>query len=167
MAVGVIAGCAVAAQKFHLGLPGHIALIWMTPVIAARLLSKNKAGTTAGALSAAITTLMLSRPFSGGALGLPLIAIAGIALDSAIGYVEKTNPSKLKSLAIIALAAMAANLICLCKRVLLPVGINAHVATQAAYIWFQPVSYAIFGLSSGVIAMFTAGVISRVAKKGK
>ena len=66
LSVGVIAGCLAASLKLHLGLPGHKAIIWMTPVIAARLLGRCRIGTTAGAFTAAFVSLGSGGNLAGG-----------------------------------------------------------------------------------------------------
>jgi hypothetical protein len=55
--VGVIAGMFMAHVKLDLGMPGHKAVFWMTPILIARILGKGKFGTTAGSLSAAFTSI--------------------------------------------------------------------------------------------------------------
>lgn len=89
VAVGVIAGLFIGTVRLGLGLAGHKSLFWMTPVIIARLLGRCKAGTTAGALSAAFTTLAVGGRLAGGVLGLGLIGFAGIVLDVVINSLEK------------------------------------------------------------------------------
>ena len=49
-------------------------------------------------------------------------------------------------------ASVAANLICLVKRKLLPPGLNPHFIFGVSGVWFKLVSYAFFGFLSGVVA---------------
>ena len=152
LSVGVIAGCLAALLKLHLGLPGHKAIIWMTPVIAARLLGRCRIGTTAGAFTAAFVSLGSGGNLAGGLLGLPLVGVAGALVDACIIRLEKRNASALTTIIAIALAAMLANLICYGKRLLVPAGIAPHDIFGGAGIMLRPMSYGLFGFMAGLIA---------------
>lgn len=152
LSVGVIAGCLAASLKLHLGLSGHKAIIWMTPVIAARLLGRCRIGTTAGAFTAAFVSLGSGGNLAGGLLGLPLIGAAGALIDACIFKLEKCKASALTTVITIALAAMLANLICCFKRLLAPAGIAPHDALGVASFLLRPMSYALFGFLAGLIA---------------
>ncbi|MEA3227179.1 MAG: hypothetical protein U9Q07_14615 [Planctomycetota bacterium] len=152
LSVGVIAGFLAASLKLHLGLPGHKAVIWMTPVIAARLLGRCRIGTTAGAFTAAFVSLGLGGNLAGGFLGLPLIGAAGALVDACVLKLEKCKASALTTIIAIALAAMLANLICCAKRLLVPVGITPHYMFGNAALALRPISYGLFGFLSGLIA---------------
>lgn len=151
LSIGVIAGCLAASVKLHLGLPGHKAVLWMTPVIAARLLGRCRIGTTAGAFTAAFVSVGSGANLAGGLLGLPLIAIAGALVDACILKLEKRESSALTKVIVVALAAMMANLICCAKRLLLPAGITPHDILGGVTL-LRPLSYAFFGLLAGLIA---------------
>lgn len=161
IAVGVIAGLFIANVRLHLGLPGHKALFWMTPVIVARLLGRCRAGTTAGALSAAFTTFVLGSHLAGGVLGLPLIGFAGIILDAVINFLEKRKMSALLVIPIIGFTAMLANLLCLVKRLLVPLGHAPQLLFGISGFWLKLASYAFFGLMAGLIAAMLACLINR------
>ncbi|MFB3890559.1 MAG: hypothetical protein ACE15C_00905 [Phycisphaerae bacterium] len=90
IAVGVTAGL-VAASRLHLGMPGHKALFWMTPIVVARLLCGVRAGATAGSLAAAFTTFAAGGNFAGSFLQPLLIASAGVVLDAAAALVERSR----------------------------------------------------------------------------
>ncbi|KPK40050.1 MAG: hypothetical protein AMJ65_10920 [Phycisphaerae bacterium SG8_4] len=152
LSVGAIAGCAAAFLKLGLGLPGHKAIIWMTPVIAARLLGRCRIGTTAGAFTAAFVSLGSGGNLAGGLLGLPLVGAAGALVDACILRLENRKASASHTIIAVALAAMLANLICYAKRLLVPVGIAPHDIFGSAAVLLRPTSYALFGLLAGLIA---------------
>ena len=160
-AVGVLSGLLAGHVRLHLGLSGHKALLWMTPVIFARLVSRSRAGTTVGAFAAAATALGVGGHIAGGFWGLPLVVLAGAVVDVVIGCIERVQLPCLLAIPIIAVAASAANLLCFVKRLLMPPGVG-H-AINAAW-WHKPVSYAFFGLLAGLIAA-TAACIAGKARK--
>ena len=167
LAVGVIAGLFITHVRFHLGLPGHKALLWMTPVILARLLGRCKAGATAGALSVAFSTFAIGGHLAGGVLGLPLIGFAGVVLDVVIHFLErfgaagfqKWQTGCLMTIPIVGAAAMFANLLCLAKRLLLPAGPTAHFVFGASGFWLNLGCYALFGLIAGLVGATLACLI--------
>lgn len=161
LSAGVIAGCLTASLKFHLGLPGHKALLWMTPVIAARLAGGCRIGTTAGALTAAFVTLGLGANLAGSALGLPLIAVAGALIDAFIIRLEKHKASTLATIVGVAFIAMSANLICCAKRLLLPTGVAPQDVFSAVDFLLRPVWYGFFGFLAGFIAATGVQIIRR------
>jgi len=167
VSAGIIAGCLAAFLKLHLGLPGHKAIIWMTPVIAARLLGRCRIGTTAGAFTAAFVSLGAGGNLAGGLLGLPLVGAAGALVDTCIVQLEKRKPSALTSIILIALAAMMANLICYAKRLLTPAGVAPHDIFGGANILLRPLSYGLFGFLAGLIAAASAHLIQRRRKHGQ
>jgi hypothetical protein len=152
LSAGVIAGAMAACLKLHLGLPGHKALLWMTPLITARLLGRCRVGGTAGALTAAFVSISLGGNIAGDMLGLPLIGAAGALIDAAVVRVEKRKKSALATIAVIAFAAMAANLLCCAKRLLLPAGLTPHDTFGGLDVLMRPLSYALFGFLAGLIA---------------
>ncbi len=122
VAVGILAGIAVAYARTPLHLPGHKALFWMAPVLAARLVTHARAGASAGALATALTTLSLGGRISGGFMMAPLIILAGLVLDMAVQFAEHRKLAGWKWLLVLASAGLAGNLICFIKRLLDPVG---------------------------------------------
>jgi hypothetical protein len=165
IAVGIIAGLFTSHVRLHLGLDGHKALFWMTPVIIARLLSRCKAGTTAGALSCAFTAFVSGGNLAGGILGFPLIGVAGIMLDVVINFLENRNVSGIFAVLAVGIAGMLANLICLMKRLFSPEGFNPNYLFGVSDFWFKLVSYAFFGLLAGVIAATVTYLINRRQKE--
>jgi hypothetical protein len=156
LSVGVIAGCLAASFKFHLGLPGHKALFWMTPVITARLLDRCGIGTTAGAMTAAFVSIGVGGNLAGGMLGLPLVGAAGALMDVCIIQLEKHKASALIAITGVAFSAMVANLICCAKRLLLPAGVTPHDVFSSADFLLRPISYGFFGFLAGLIAAIGA-----------
>ncbi len=161
IAVGAIAGLVVAGVRLNLGLPGHKALFWMPAVIIARMLGRCRAGATAGAAATAFTTFALGGNLAGGPMGLPLVVVAGAFLDLVIGTLESRKVPAWLHVPAIGVAAMLANLICLTRRLLLPVGLGAHLLFDASGFWFRFCSYAFFGLVAGLIAAVVTHSVKR------
>jgi hypothetical protein len=164
LSVGVIAGCLAASFKFHLGLPGHKALFWMTPIIAARLLDRCRIGTAAGALTATFVSIGMGGNLAGGALGLPLVGAAGALIDACIIQLEKRTTSAFAAVMGVAFSAMLANLICCAKRLLVPVGVAPHDVFSSADFLLRPISYGFFGFLAGLIAATGVHLIRRRSK---
>ena len=161
ISVGVIAGVFVAQVKLGLGLSGHKALFWMTPVLLARLLGKCKAGTTAGALATALICYTLGGRMGGGLLGLPLIGGVGIMFDAVIGYAETHKLTRVSLIPLIGGMAMLGNLIMFSKRLLNPAG-TSHAFLGIYYgFWFDLFTYALCGLLAGLIAAVGAWLYHR------
>lgn len=152
ISVGVMSGLFISLVRLNLGMPGHKAFFWMTPVLITRLHSRCKIGTTSGGLFAALTTYSLGANLAGGIIGMPIIVIAAIILDWTVNLIEKNNFSGSKMILILGIAGAAANLVCLSKRMVLPVGLNPHFIFGVSGFWFKLCSYAFFGLLSGVVA---------------
>lgn len=161
LSAGIIAGCLAANIKLHLGLPGHKAVIWMTPIIIARLLGRCRTGTTVGAFTAAFVSLGIGGNLAGGPLGLPLVGAAGALVDNSIVYLEKHKASAIKTILVISLTAMLANLICCLKRLLGPIGLAPHDIFGSASLLLKPLSYAFFGFVAGLVAAVTSHIIRR------
>ena len=86
ISIGVLCGLFIALVRLNLGMPGHKAFFWMTPLLIARLRGGCKIGTSAGSLFAAITTYSLGANLAGGLLGMPIIVLAGMVLDLSVNY---------------------------------------------------------------------------------
>ncbi len=152
LSAGVIAGCLAASWRFHLGLPGHKALLWMTPVIASRLVGRCRIGAIAGALAVAFVSIGMGGSLAGGMLGLPLVGAAGAAIDACIIQLEKRKASAFATVMGVAFSAMLANLICCAKRLLLPAGLTPQDVLSGMGFLLRPVSYGFFGFLAGLIA---------------
>lgn len=149
-AVGVLAGIAVAYGRMPLHLPGHKALLWIVPVLACRLVSKQSVAASVGASATVITALLLGGRLAGGMTAMPLVIIAGILLDLFAANVERNQIVGWRSLVILTLAGCAANLLCCLKRVFEPSGGILSLGTALDLI--QVISfYALFGAAAGLI----------------
>jgi hypothetical protein len=160
ISVGVVSGLFIALVRLSLGLPGHKAFFWMTPLLIARLRGGCKIGTTAGGLFAAVTTYSLGANLAGGVLGMPIIGVAGIILDLAVNYIEQKGCSIRMKVLILGFAGIAANLVCLSKRMILPEGLSPHFILGFSGLWFKICSYAFFGLLSGAVAASSMKLIN-------
>jgi hypothetical protein len=166
ISVGVIAGILMVHIRLHLGISGHKGLFWITPVLAARLLGRCKAGASAGALAAATTCIGLGGHMGGGWLGLPLIALVAVVWDVVIHQVEHGALPWFLMIPLIALLGAGGNLIVLGKRLLAPPGPNAIHIFGFSGLGFDVVSYAVCGLVAGLIAVLVAyGVQGLKARK--
>ncbi len=159
LSAGIIAGCLAASLRFHLGLPGHKALLWMTPVIAARLLGRCRVGATSGALTAAFVSIGMGGNLAGSLSGLPLVGVAGVLIDVTVARLEKCKASALATIVAVAFSAMLANLVCCAKRLLLPTGLTPHDIFGGADVLMRPLSYALFGFLSGLFAATAARLL--------
>jgi hypothetical protein len=160
-AVGVLAGIVVAYARMPLHLPGHKALWWIPPVLAARLLTGRRAAASVGALATIATTLSLGGRLAGGALAMPLVVAAGAILDVAVFAVQNRATGKWRVLLLLCSAAAAANLVCFIKRLSEPIGpffstSNIEDVSRAA------VSYAVFGFIAGLLGTALAYAAMRI-----
>jgi len=160
VAVGVLAGLAAAHVRLHAGLPGHKALLWMAPVVAARLVFPSVAGATAGAVTAALAALAAGGSLAGGATGLPAVGLAGMLLDGAIGLAERRRWSAAWTVPLVALAGMAANALMLAKRLTMPL-LESHAAAGAPEVVLRLASYAAFGLAAGLLGAAAGYLVRR------
>ncbi|MBN2182281.1 MAG: hypothetical protein JW715_10230 [Sedimentisphaerales bacterium] len=147
-----MSGLFIALVRLNLGMPGHKAFFWMTPVLISRLHGRCRIGTTLGGLFAAITTYSMGAHLAGGVIGMPIIVAAAIILDWTVNFIEKNNFSGFKMILLLGIAGAAANLVCLSKRMILPAGLSPHFILGVSGTWFRICSYAFFGLLSGVVA---------------
>jgi hypothetical protein len=163
-AVGAAAGLVAAQVRLHLGLPGHKVLFWLTPVLAARLILGGPAGATAGAVAAAMATAAAGGNLAGSFVHLPLIGVAGLVLDVAAWLAERGRLAAAWAIPLMGLAGLAANLVCLGKRLLAPWwGEAGHTlwGVNAA-----PISYALFGLLAGLLGATAAWLVLRRTRRG-
>ena len=161
ISVGVMAGLFLAMFRLNLGMPGHKAFFWMTPLLITRLRGGCKIGTTAGSLFAALTAYSLGANLAGGVIGMPLIVLAGILLDWTVNHIEKNKISGVSAILLLGLAGAGANIICYTKRMILPTGLNPHFILGVSGFWFRLFSYTFFGLISGIIAAISAKIMER------
>ena len=147
---GAVAGVLAAQIRLHLGLPGHKVLFWMVPILAARLLWRCPVGATMGATTAAGTSFALGGNLAGGFPYVALVVLAGGVLDAVVAFAHARRLSTASTVLLLTAGGMAANLLCLTKRVLTPVynhlpilGIPGPLATF--------MSYALFGALAGLL----------------
>jgi hypothetical protein len=149
-AVGILSGIAVAYARTPIHLPGHKALWWIAPILSCRLITRTRAGASAGALAAALTAFSLGGRIGGGIAELPLVVLAGILLDLSVHAVERRNFSFWQRLLLLALAGVAANLLCFIKRLFDPIGATFSTGNLDDLLTAAG-SYSIFGFLSGLI----------------
>jgi len=168
-AVGVLAGILAGHVRLGLGLPGHKALVWMTPVVFARLVFGSPAGGTTGAVTAGFTTMALGSRFAGAAAHLPMAGLAGAIIDLAVGFGERRRLGRAWGVVLVGGAGLAANLVMLGKRLMAPLG-HSHALLGAGDLPVRLISYAAFGLAAGLaaalLALAAAGARRRRANRG-
>ncbi len=153
LSVGVVAGLIASHARLHLRLPGHKVILWMTPVIIARLSGRFKFGATTGAIAAAITSLSVGGDLARNPLDLLLVGAAGVVLDVMISRVQKSKIPILVRMPVIAVAAMLANLILLGRKLFGAMGAGGYMRFTGRELYFRLLSYSVFGLISGILAV--------------
>ncbi|HUB24352.1 MAG TPA: hypothetical protein VL992_02905 [Tepidisphaeraceae bacterium] len=151
IAVGVLAGVAVAELQTPLHWPGHKVVFWMIPVLASRIAARARAGATAGASAAAATTFALGGRLAGGVWLMPLVILAGALLDLAAQWVDRRAGSVRWWMPIFGLAGLAGNLVCFIKRLFdfAPAAFDRSGNFQE--LLSVAGSYAVFGLVAGLL----------------
>jgi hypothetical protein len=160
-AVGLLAGLAAGGVRLGLGLPGHKALVWMAPLIAARLILRSPVGGSAGALAASLGTMAAGGHLAGAAMHLPVAVMAGGVLDVAVHLIRRCRPGTAWAIPLMGLAGLAANLVMLGKRLLVP-SFRLHHFLWTSGLAARCLSYAAFGLAAGLVG---AGVGWAVARR--
>ena len=163
-AVGVLAGLAIAHVRLHLGMPGHKVLLWLTPIVAARLLARHPLGAATGALAAACVSLGLGGRFAGGILLLPLIGVAGAVFDGFILFAEKRQLHGWLVVLLAGAGGLAASLVVVLKRILLP-QFRTHIVLGVSGPPAQILSYAFFGLLAGLVGAAAAVAVRTIRRK--
>ncbi|UCG50066.1 MAG: hypothetical protein JSU94_09820 [Phycisphaerales bacterium] len=161
ISAGVIGGVLAANLRLHLGLPGHKILLWMTPIIIARLLGRCPAGCTVGTLSAGFACLASGGNLAGGVLGLPLAGLGAVIQDTVVKLLEDKSAPAFIGIPAIGITAMVAGILLFIKRSFLPDGLAPHSIFGSADLPFELASYAAFGLISGLIASAVAYLVTR------
>ena len=163
IAVGGLAVLVSSHIKIHLG-PGHKVIFWMIPVITARWAFGCWGSGIAGATAAATVSFAVGDGFAGGVLFLPLVLPAGAILDAAVALAR--NCRWWAAIPLVGLAGAAASVLCMGNRLLTPV----HPLRS---FWNIPwpsrflLSYALFGLISGLVGTVLAGIILAARKRSK
>ncbi len=159
-AVGVLAGLAAAGVRLGLGLPGHKALMWMAPLIAARLIFCSPIGGSAGALAASLGTMAAGGNLAGSGVHLPVAVLAGGVLDVAVHVIERHRLGAVWAIPLMGLAGLAANLVMLGKRLLVP-SLRLHHFLWTSGLAARCLSYAVFGLAAGLVGAGVGWVVFR------
>lgn len=148
--VGLLAGLAAGGVRLGLGLPGHKALVWMAPLVAARLVFRSPLGGSAGALAASLGTMAAGGHLAGAAMHLPVAVLAGGVLDVAVHFIERRRLAAMWAVPLMGLAGLAANLVMLGKRLLVP-SFQVHHFLWTSGLAARCLSYAVFGLAAGLV----------------
>jgi len=155
IAIGILTGIVVAFVRTPMHWPGHKAILWMAPILAARLVTRTSAGASIGALATALTTLSIGGRIAGGIAMMPLVILAGIVLDLGVQFCERHKFTGWKAILFLALAGLAGNLICFVKRLFDPMG--AFFSTgNIEDLFFAGALHAMFGFLAGLLGA-TAG----------
>ena len=150
VAVGILAGVAVAFLRTPLHLPGHKALFWITPALAVRLRTR---GARPRSATLSCTATILTTGLFGGNLGggwslLPLISLAGLLLDLSANFAEQKHlPLKL-ALPLFATAGLLANTLVFLKHLTDPHTTPLSLETML-------LSHTLFGLLAALLATLT------------
>jgi hypothetical protein len=163
--VGVFVGLFVSIVKLHIGVPGHKAVLWMTPILVTRLASRCKIGATVGSCSTAFTVFALGENLAGGIIGLPLIGLAGVILDYTVRMIEKVKFPVFLSILTLGFGAMTANIICLGKRLGMPLLAGTHAFFIYSDLLSRLISYALCGLLAGMLAAVMYFSVRQYGKK--
>ena len=148
IAVGILAGVAVAFLRTPLHLPGHKALFWITPALAVRLRTRARIGATLSTTATILTTLLLGGELGGGWSLLPLVSLAGLLLDLPANFAEQKHLSLKLSLLLFATAGLLANTLVFLKHLTDPHTTPVSLETT----WL---SHTLFGLLAATLATLT------------
>jgi len=159
--IGILAGLFMSHVRLHLGLSGHKAFFWITPIVTARLLLRCPVGATVATLGAAFTSLALGGHFAGGVLALPVIALAGGVLDVLIGFAQRRRLAAVWVIPLLGLGGAFANLLCVFKRLAAPPGPFHHYLWAIPGFWTDLASYVLCGFFAGLAGAALARGIRR------
>lgn len=157
--LGLVSAVLHTFLKLRLGIPGHAAVLWLTPILVGRCLTRLRAGGTVASTSAALGIFAL-RGLS--ARWPPMLAVAtywavGPALDFYVLLVARlvTGERRLSGavgLAVAAVGGVVANYAHLASKVGLAV-IRPHAPRLGlAPGLYELVTYLVFGLLAGLLA---------------
>jgi uncharacterized membrane protein YozB (DUF420 family) len=163
IAVGIVAGILVAYARTPMHLPGHKALLWMAPILAARLVTRTFAGASVGALVTALTALSLGGRIAGGIGMMPLVVLAGVVLDAGVELGERRKFAWRKVIILMAFAGLVANLICFLKRLFDPTG-SFLSSGNLQDLLFAGTWHAIFGFIAGLLGAVAGHAILRLGR---
>ncbi|MCK5174506.1 MAG: hypothetical protein KAR47_14020, partial [Planctomycetes bacterium] len=81
------------------------------------------------------------------------VGAAGVVLDVMISRVQKSKIPILVRMPVIAVAAMLANLILLGRKLFGAMGAGGYMRFTGRELYFRLLSYSVFGLISGILAV--------------
>jgi len=155
-----LAGLAAGSVRLGLGLPGHKAVMWMAPLVAARLIFRSPIGGSAGVLAASLGTMAAGGQMAGAAMHLPVVVLAGGVLDVAVHFIQRCRLGAVWAIPLMGLAGLAANLVMLGKRLLAP-SFQVHHFFWTSGLAARCLSYAAFGLAAGLAGAGVGWAIAR------
>jgi hypothetical protein len=157
---------AYATSKNPLGLPGHKALLWIVPVLIARWVYGCWGSGIVGATATAAVAMAFGQDFAGSRMFLPLVLLAGAALDATVAVTRDWRLRWWAAIPLAALGGLVANLLCFVHRLLGPLHPKHSFLNIPGAKGFL-LSYALFGLLSGLIGAALAIIILAPWKRSK
>jgi hypothetical protein len=160
VAIGAVVTVVTDQVRLHLGLPGHRAILWMAPLVIARVVLGRPLCATASALAAGLTSLATGGHFVGAAVHLPMAAVAGAVLDVAVSLAERWRLSAVWAIPLVGLAGLVANLVMLVERLMGPL-FQWHSFLGATGVDARFISHAVFGLAAGLLGAALGYAVTR------
>ena len=179
VSLGLVSAFLHTYAKLRLGIPGHSAVLWITPLLIGRCLAPMRAAGTAASTTTALGLYCL-RGFS---LRWPVLLsfgtywAVGPALDFYVLLLDKLvgNPDRTRSVlagplgvVFLAVGGVVANYAHLASKVLLAV-IRSHTPRFGlAPGLYEMATYLVFGLAAGILAFVLARpLLKRRGAQGK
>jgi hypothetical protein len=150
ISLGVIAGVMVSLIRQPVHLPGHKVLWWMPLILAARLRTGMRGGTTVGTISTICTTALLGGRMPGGDVYFPIAIVSAVLLDWCIERLGRTGVRFIGCLLCLSIVGLVGNLLCMVSRI---DALQGHVAFSGTMntSFGVFVSFAAFGMAAGAI----------------
>jgi hypothetical protein len=162
--IGGLAGLAFGVTKNPLSLPGHKAVLWIVPVLTVRWVYGCWGSGIVGAMAAAVVAMTFGEAIAGPRMFLPLVLLAGAALEATVAIARGWRLRWWAALPLAALGGLVANVLCFVHRLVGPWHARHSVLNIPGPGGFL-LSFAMFGLMSGLIAAALAGFILGARKK--
>ncbi len=164
LAIGVVTALLFAPVKLRLGLPGHKILMYLLPIVTARLLMRHRFGATAGMGSATLASLAIGGHIAGGPLFFPLVILAGGAVDVAAALKTRWRLSAVAWIPLFAATGAVGGFLCLAKRLMLP-SVRVNVFLGLTDPWASLVAYPTFGFAAGLTGAIIAAIALRAMNR--